>query len=160
METRWVISVYIGHHTKNKCELKLTSFTSNVNATCLSKGLPLKERLVKSIVRTIHTGTTNQLGYYLAGLIEGDGSIIVPKTIRNQKGKLLYPIVKITFVEKDKPLALKIKEVIGGGTIVEYNNSSYIELLFQDVKSIRLPEVFACCSITMKIIIKYWKLLF
>jgi hypothetical protein len=30
------------------------------------------------------------LGYYLAGLIEGDGSIIVLKTIRNQKGKLLY----------------------------------------------------------------------
>jgi len=27
------------------------------------------------------------LGHYLAGLIEGDGSIIVPKTIRNQKGK-------------------------------------------------------------------------
>jgi hypothetical protein len=27
------------------------------------------------------------LGGYLAGLIEGDGSIIVPKTIRNQKGK-------------------------------------------------------------------------
>lgn len=24
---------------------------------------------------------------YLAGLIEGDGSIIVPKTIRNPKGK-------------------------------------------------------------------------
>lgn len=58
------------------------------------------------------------LGGYLAGLIEGDGSIIVPKTIRNQKGKLLYPVVKITFVEKDRPLALKIKEVIGGGTIV------------------------------------------
>jgi hypothetical protein len=40
----------------------------------------------------------NLLGGYLAGLIEGDGSIIVPKTIRNQSGKLLYPIVKITFV--------------------------------------------------------------
>lgn len=35
----------------------------------------------------------NLLGHYLAGLIEGDGSIIVPKTIRNQKGKLLYPVV-------------------------------------------------------------------
>ena len=103
----------------------------------------------------IPKGYGKLLGSYLAGLIEGDGSIIVPKTIRNQKGKLLYPIVKITFVEKDNPLALKIKEVIGVGTIVEYNNSSYIELLFQDVKSIRLPEVFACCSITMKIIIKY-----
>ena len=54
----------------------------------------------------------------MAGLIEGDGSIIVPKTIRNQKGKLLYPVVKITFVKKDAPLAQKILEVIKGGTIV------------------------------------------
>ena len=74
---------------------------------------------------------------YLAGLIEGDGSIIVPKTIRNQKGKLLYPVVKITFVLKDKPLALKIKEVIGGGTIVHPKSSNYIDLLFQDVSSIQ-----------------------
>ena len=29
--------------------------------------------------------TRKTLGGYLAGLIEGDGSIIVPKTIRNQK---------------------------------------------------------------------------
>ena len=35
----------------------------------------------------------NYLGSYLAGLIEGDGSIIVPKTIRNQKGKMLYPSI-------------------------------------------------------------------
>lgn len=54
----------------------------------------------------------NMLGYYLAGLIEGDGSIIVPKTHRNEKGKLLYPIIKITFVEKDAPLAIKITRSI------------------------------------------------
>jgi len=50
----------------------------------------------------------------LAGLIEGDGSIIVPKTIRNQKGKLLYPVVNITFVKKDAPLAHKILKIIRG----------------------------------------------
>jgi len=49
-------------------------------------------------------GADQLLGHYLAGLIEGDGSIIVPKTVRNEKGKLLYPVVKITFVEKDAPL--------------------------------------------------------
>lgn len=77
------------------------------------------------------------LGHYLAGLIEGDGSIIVPKTVRNQKGKLLYPVVKITFVEKDAPLALKIKEVLNGGTLVYPKNSKYLNLLFQDLNSIQ-----------------------
>lgn len=50
---------------------------------------------------------------------------------------MLYPVVKITFVLKDKPLALKIKEVIGGGTIVHPKSSNYVDLLFQDVSSIQ-----------------------
>jgi len=33
--------------------------------------------MVKFTVRTIHTGITNQLGFYFAGLIEGDGYIIL-----------------------------------------------------------------------------------
>lgn len=39
--------------------------------------------------RQYHSSSNSDklLGHYLAGLIEGDGSIIVPKTIRNQKGK-------------------------------------------------------------------------
>ena len=80
---------------------------------------------------------TNLLGHYLAGLIEGDGSIIVPKTLRNQKGKLLYPVIKITFVKKDAPLAHKIMEIIKGGLIVYSKNSGYLDLLFQDLKSIQ-----------------------
>jgi hypothetical protein len=42
----------------------------------------------------------------LAGLNEGDGSIIVPKTIRNQKGKLLYPSISslLYFIEIKKEI--------------------------------------------------------
>ncbi len=34
------------------------------------------------------------LGHYLAGLIEGDGAIIVPYRIRSPKGKLYYPSIQ------------------------------------------------------------------
>lgn len=78
-----------------------------------------------------------KLGSYFAGLIEGDGCIVVPKTTINQKGKLLYPVVKIVFVKKDLPLALKIQETIQGGTLEYPKNSNYVVLLFQDLNSIR-----------------------
>lgn len=78
----------------------------------------------------------NQLGYYLAGLIEGDGSIIVPKTVRNEKGKLLYPVIKITFVSKDFSLANKIMEVLGGGSLSWAQKRTYVNLLIQDTKTL------------------------
>lgn len=53
------------------------------------------------------------------------------------RGKLLYPKVKITFVEKDSPLAIKIKEIIGAGTLEYPKNTKYVNLLFQDLNSLR-----------------------
>jgi hypothetical protein len=102
----------------------------------------MKMKMKKKIyLRKLHIGNNyydnNLLGHYLAGLIEGDGSIITPKLHRNVKGKLLYPRIKITFVNKDIPLANKIKHVLGGGTIVNYPNSNYSELLFQDLETIK-----------------------
>jgi hypothetical protein len=88
----------------------------------------------------LHNSSSNNsklLGYYLAGLIEGSGSIIVPKTIINQKGKLLYPVIKITFVKKDELLAKKIKEIIKGGTLVYSKNSQYLNLEIQDLNLIQ-----------------------
>lgn len=109
----------------------------NINTNRLYFTLIVKGKLSKISKsffkrRQYHSSSNNDnlLGHYLAGLIEGDGSIIVPKTIRNQKGKLLYPVVKITFVEKDAPLAIKIKQVLNGGTIVHPKNSKYLDLLF------------------------------
>lgn len=54
----------------------------------------------KLIVRKLHTGTTNQLGYYIAGLIEGDGSIILRKGEREKTpAKIVF-----TFGSKEMPM--------------------------------------------------------
>jgi hypothetical protein len=81
------------------------------------------------------------LGHYLAGLIEGDGSIIVPSSLRSEKGKLLYPTIKITFVNKDIPLALKIKEVLGGGTIEYPKDVNYVNYLIQDIATLQIVTI-------------------
>lgn len=59
----------------------------------------------------------NKFSYYLTGLIEGDGTIIVPKTDISIKGKLNYPSIQIVFHLKDFPLALLIQKNLGHGTI-------------------------------------------
>ena len=54
---------------------------------------------------------------YLAGIIEGDGSIIVPKTERSLKGKLNYPSIQISFNLRDLPLAIIIQQKLGHGSL-------------------------------------------
>jgi hypothetical protein len=55
--------------------------------------------------------------FYLTGLIEGDGTIIVPKTERSIKGKLNYPSIQISFDLRDFPLALIIQQKLGFGSV-------------------------------------------
>jgi hypothetical protein len=55
----------------------------------------------------------NFIGSYLAGLFEGDGHIILSK-ILDSKGKISYPYIAITFVNKDLPLINKFIELFGG----------------------------------------------
>jgi len=54
---------------------------------------------------------------YLAGLIEGDGTIIVPKTERSKKGILNYPSIQIAFDLRDFPLAMEIQKKLGCGSL-------------------------------------------
>ena len=57
------------------------------------------------------------------------------KQLEIQKVSCCTPVVKITFVKKDAPLALKIREVIQGGTLEYPKNSGYVNLLFQNLDS-------------------------
>jgi hypothetical protein len=54
---------------------------------------------------------------YLAGLVEGDGSIYTPNSERSIKGKLNYPSIQIVFNLPDYPLALIILQKLGHGSI-------------------------------------------
>jgi LAGLIDADG endonuclease len=53
------------------------------------------------------------IGPYLAGLIEGDGHITLPKII-NTESKMSYPNIAITFANKNLPLVNKLVELFGG----------------------------------------------
>jgi len=66
------------------------------------------------------------LGAYLAGLIEGDGTIYVPESFRNKKNKINYPYIKICFNIKDKPLALKLYSIFNGNIQVNKLNTFVI----------------------------------
>lgn len=57
--------------------------------------------------------TSQSIGSYLAGLFEGDGHLYLPK-VNDLTGKMTYPYLAITFVNKDLPLINKFKELYGG----------------------------------------------
>jgi hypothetical protein len=83
---------------------------------------------------------------YLTGLIEGDGTIYVPKKAFYMKqvrigGKIVYkkqknyPQIKICFVKNDYPLAKKLQRVFGGS--FEWSKKkTYVVLKFHSIGSV------------------------
>lgn len=61
----------------------------------------------------------SNFSYYLAGLIEGDGTIDVPKQEISIKGKINYPSIQICFHLKDFPLAMQIQQTLGQGSLAK-----------------------------------------
>ena len=62
-----------------------------------------------------NSNKSESIGPYLAGLFEGDGHIVLSKSIiENSKVKNTSPSIAITFVNKDLPLINKLLEKFGG----------------------------------------------
>lgn len=75
------------------------------------------EGLICLTENTINNSKPESLGPYLAGLFEGEGHIVLSKSIinkSNQKIKYTSPSIAITFVNKDLPLINKLLEKYGG----------------------------------------------
>jgi LAGLIDADG endonuclease len=70
------------------------------------------------------------IGSYLAGLIEGDGTIIVPTQQRSEKGKVNFASIQIVFQNKDFPLLMLLCQVIRHGSISKKKKSAaYIYII-------------------------------
>lgn len=70
------------------------------------------------------------------GLIEGDGSFIVPKNQRNAKGVLAIPAVEITFFSKDKELSLRLKKELGFGQIYKKKGENCLALMVRNTEGL------------------------
>lgn len=73
----------------------------------------------------------DQLGPYLAGLIEWDGSIIIPK--ENSKNT---PTISIVFHIDDKPLAIHLCERLGYGSLEIIESKKAVKLYIRGKYSI------------------------
>lgn len=64
-----------------------------------------------------------KLGPYLAGLIEGDGTIYIPPVVRDNKNRLKYPSIRICFNYNDLNLVEHLKKFLGGTLLINKNKT-------------------------------------
>lgn len=88
--------------------------------------------LTSSFTGDDHINNEN-LSFYLAGLIEGDGHIHIPKEYKTNKSKVAY--IEIVFALKDKPSAELLKTIFGGN-IYERSGKNLARWMIQDIKSL------------------------
>lgn len=86
---------------------------------------------------------------YLAGLFEGDGHIISSKFT---KGKISYPYIAITFVNKDLPLINKLVEMFGGRLRFKNKENAIVWIVNTHKELVNLVTIMNGCLRTPKII--------
>jgi len=78
--------------------------------------------------KNVDINNTTKLGSYLAGLIEGDGSIYI-----NNKGASM---IVIAFNNKDLPLALKIQCILGSGNLYKIKGKNAYTYVISNLKGL------------------------
>lgn len=92
----------------------LISKNNNFSESFLLYPQESDENAEKPIINN-YSNKPESIGSYLAGLFEGDGHIVLSKSIReDSKVKNTSPSIAITFVNKDLPLINKLLEKFGG----------------------------------------------
>ncbi len=97
---------------KSNIYIRQFSSSSCKNTLCINK--PNQSSLILPDYALLNM---DKFSYYLTGLIEGDGTIIVPKSKRSEKGRVNYPSIQIAFQLHDLPLALLIMKELNFGSL-------------------------------------------
>jgi hypothetical protein len=84
---------------------------------------------------TLNDNNFNKIAPYIAGLIEGDGTLITPSLIRNNSNKKLYCYIRICFNIKDLKLAEFLLNIIGG-SICFNKNKTYCLLTINKLEEV------------------------
>ena len=65
-------------------------------------------------IGSLSTPSKAKLAGYLAGLIEGDGTLITPTKDKSPSGTAIVASIQVVFALKDRPSALLLKSFFGG----------------------------------------------
>lgn len=114
------------------CLLIETSVNNYKNATSYFSSYKDETNNVSSNINK------SRLSHYLAGLIEADGTIIIPKSERSPKGRLYYPSIQILFERCDMSLGLMIQNILGHGSLSRKKGANAYVLTFNSKESIVL----------------------
>jgi LAGLIDADG DNA endonuclease family protein len=100
-----------------------------INDTLRDQMLEAINRYNKEILNnSLQNNDPNQIfGSYLAGLIEGDGTIYIPKDNKNNS------TITIVFNSKDLPLALLIQSTLNFGTIHKVKGKNAYVFVIGDI---------------------------
>lgn len=130
-----VMPAMIGGFGRNHISIGLTVklITNNFMSNIRTKYYSTNNFLLK---QGNSTTKNDQLGHYLAGLIEGDGTIIVPTKDKTLSGKNTHPVIRIVFTLPDLPLAQKLKQVLGCGFIQKPKDGNYYLFEIQNIKGL------------------------
>lgn len=74
--------------------------------------------------------------HYFTGLLEGNGTIIVPKSEYSSKGRINYPSIEISFPLKNFPLVSTIQQTLGFGSIQRLSHSNAYNFVINSLEGI------------------------
>ena len=86
----------------------------------------------------VNKAEDNNFSSYLAGLIEGDGCIYIPKKERDNNNEIISPIISIAFNAKDLPLAVILQQKLATGQLIKVKSKNAYTLRISNYKNLAL----------------------